>query len=265
MLRMLLAAWLVAYLPGALFFRLPFAARERRAGLDAGERVFWHIVLSLAWSIGLVLILAAAERYRFERLLAINGAVAIAILIGARGRLRYRGSAARPTPALLLPIALVALGAWRFFPPSEYIIGGKDPGVYVNEGIQIAQRGSLVIRDAVVAAIPADRRAQFFPLSGHHEYESQRFMGFFVQDVARGEVVGQFPHLFPASIAIGYGLDGLTGARRVVGWWSVLGLLAVYFAGAHLVGRAAAFAGAGLLSLHVITVGIWGMCRWIRM
>ena len=34
-------------------------------------------------------------------------------------------------------------GTWRFFPPSEYIIGGKDPGVYLNEGVQIAQRGAL--------------------------------------------------------------------------------------------------------------------------
>jgi hypothetical protein len=44
-------------------------------------------------------------------------------------------------------LALVLLGIWRFFPPSEYIIGGKDPGTE-NEGIQIAQRGrwSFAIR-----------------------------------------------------------------------------------------------------------------------
>ena len=40
-------------------------------------------------------------------------------------------------------------------------------------------------------------------------------MGFFVTDPASGTVVGQFPHLYPAAIAIGYGLDGLTGARHV--------------------------------------------------
>ena len=39
-------------------------------------------------------------------------------------------------------------------------------------------------------------------------------MGFFIMDPDQGRVLGQFPHLFPASIAIGYGLDGLTGARR---------------------------------------------------
>ncbi|MEZ5320459.1 MAG: hypothetical protein R2752_23870, partial [Vicinamibacterales bacterium] len=149
---------------------------------------------------------------------------------------------------------LVAIGAWRFFPPSEYIIGGKDPGTYFNEGIQIAQRGSLVIHDETVRDVPPDARDQFFPLSGVHEYQSLRFMGFWVRDIARGEVIGQFPHLYPASIAIGYGLDGLTGARRVAGWWAILGLVAVFVAGTRLVGRGAAFAGAVLLGLHVVTV-----------
>jgi hypothetical protein len=77
-------------------------------------------------------------------------------------------------------------------------------------------------------------------------------MGFFIVNLPRGEVVGQFPHLFPASIAVGYGLNGLTGARSAVGWWTILALLAVYFLGARLVGSPAAFAGAALLALHPI-------------
>ena len=36
---------LVAYLPGALIFRLPVGERLRRASLPAEERVFWSIVL----------------------------------------------------------------------------------------------------------------------------------------------------------------------------------------------------------------------------
>jgi hypothetical protein len=79
-------------------------------------------------------------------------------------------------------------------------------------------------------------------------------MGFRINDPATGDVVGQFPHLFPAAIAIGYGLDGLTGARRTVGVWAVLGVLALYFAGARLFGRTPAFAAAALLTLHVVQV-----------
>jgi hypothetical protein len=79
-------------------------------------------------------------------------------------------------------------------------------------------------------------------------------MGFFIKDPGTGTVVGQFPHLFPASVAIGYGVDGLNGARRAVGIWAILGVVSVYFAGARLVGRTAAAAAAALLTLHVIEV-----------
>ncbi len=42
-------------------------------------------------------------------------------------------------------------------------------------------------------------------------------MGFFVLDPDTGAVVSQFPHLFPVSIAIGYGLDGLSGGASCRG------------------------------------------------
>jgi hypothetical protein len=240
---------IVGYLPGAAIFRLPWLDRERRAGLDAEERAFWAVVLSLALSLSVVLGLAAFHRYTFRRLiLADIGAVALCAVM-ARGRLRLGAAAPLVKWAAIVPVVLVALAAWRFFPPAEYIIGGKDPGVYMNEGIQIAQRGALIFRDPVVAAVPPFTRDLFF-----RSDEPLRFMGFFVKNFDTGAVVGQFPHLFPASIAIGYGIDGLTGARRTVGVWAILGLLAVYFAGTRLVGRTAAAAATALLALHVIEV-----------
>jgi len=253
-LRFWLGVLLVAYLPGALFFRLPMADRARRAKLAVEERLFWHVILSIAWSLVTVLVLAAAGEYRFERLL-IGNALASAILVATcRLRLRYRGVEARPTVTLLLPIMLVVLGVWRFFPSSEYVIGGKDPGTYMNEGIQIAQRGSLIIRDPDVAAVPDSTRDLFFRPQLDLGNEGLRFMGFFLLDARDGRVVGQFPHVLPASIAIGYGLFGLSGARMTVGVWACLGVLALYFAGARFVGRGAAFAAAALLGVHVLQV-----------
>jgi hypothetical protein len=248
------ALLIVTWLPGVLIFRLPWLDRDRRAALDAEERLFWAIVLSVAVSLSVVLLLAAFHRYTFERLLTVNlGAAAIAAALTGR-RLRLGRAARRPGLTAIVPIALVLLGSWRFLPPSEYIIGGKDPGIYMNEGIQIAQRGALVVTDPVVASVPAFARDLFFPSHGRQDYYGLRFMGFFIRDPSAGTVVGQFPHLFPASIAIGYGIDGLTGARRAVGAWAVLGLLAVYFLSVRLMGRAAATAAAGLLALHVIEV-----------
>jgi hypothetical protein len=245
---------IVSWLPGAIIFRMPYAGRDRRAALSIEERAFWQVILSVALSLAIVLALAAAHRYSFARLLVADVAVAAAVAAISRFHLRLGAAAARPGWTICFPLALLALGVWRFFPPSEYVIGGKDPGVYVNAGVQIAQRGALVVHDDAVAAVPAFARDLFFPQHPVREYYSVRFMGFFIQNPDTGAVICQFPHLYPASIAIGYGLDGLTGARRAAGVWALLGVLAVYFAGARLFGEAAAFAGAGLLALNVVQV-----------
>jgi hypothetical protein len=254
MLRLILSAIAIAYLPGALIFRWPAWDRDRRAALTADERVFWHVVISLAWSLGVVLVLARFDAYRLDSLLWINGGLAALLVVAGRTRLRYVGTAARPGWTVLLPIVLVALGCWRFFPPAEYIIGGKDPGTYINEGVQIAKTGSMYIREPLVASVPAGSRDLFFHDYQQPWYYSNRFMGFPLLDPAAGITIGQFPHLYPASIAVAYGLGGLRWALGVVGAWSILGLLAVYFAGARFLGRAVAFAAAVLLALHVLEV-----------
>lgn len=247
-------ALLVGYLPGWLFFRLPFGNRARRAALTVEERAFWAVLTSAALSLILTLALASAGRYSFFRLLLLDGLVAGALVVFGRTRLAYEGTARRPDWSLLIPLALVATGLWLYFPPAEYVIGGKDPGTYMNEGIQIAQRGSLIVDDAIVANVPADQRNLFFPKHNRSTYWGLRFMGFFIRDPDRGTVIGQFPHLYPASIAIGYGIDGLTGARRASGVWAILGLLAVYFAGTRLLGRTVATAGSALLAINVVQV-----------
>lgn len=250
MIQLLIVGWL----PGAVLFRAPFLDREKRAALDAEERLFWAVILSLAISVSLVMAMAAIHRYSFSRLLIADLLIAGAVALASKFDLRLGKSARWPGLTALLPLALVLLGLWRFFPPSEYMMGGKDPGTYMNEGVQIAQRGSLVYNDPVVSSIPEFARPLFFPPNWQASVYSIRFMGFFIRNPDTGAVVGQFPHLFPASIAIGHALDGLTGARRTTGVWAILGLLAVYFAGARLIGRTAAAAAAALLGLHVIEV-----------
>ena len=254
MFQTIAEALLIGYLPGALLFRFPVADRARRAALRAEERAFWAVFISLSLSSTVALGLAAAEQYTFDRLLAANLVVGVAVALLARGRLRLEPDAPRPGLTALAPLVLIGLGLWLYFPSAEYIIGGKDPGVYMNEGIQIAQRGSLVTRDALVASVPPASRALFMQEPQNSTYEGLRFMGYFVTDAEQGAVIGQFPHLYPVWIAIGYGLDGLTGARRAVGVWGILGLLAVYFVGARLVGPLAAFAGSVLLAVHVAQI-----------
>ena len=154
---------IVAWLPGAVIFRLPIADRDRRARLDADERLFWAVVISASVSVSVVLALALLDRYSFERLLLADVGLALVAAAAGRFRLRLGANARWPGAGALLPLSLIVLGLWRFFPPSEYIIGGKDPGVYMNEGIQIAQRETLVVRDPVVSSVPPFARDLFFP------------------------------------------------------------------------------------------------------
>jgi len=254
LLRILVELAIVGWLPGAVILRLPWLERDRRAALAAEERAFWTVIASLAVSLSTVLALAALHGYSLTRLLIANLCVAAAAAATARGRLRFGPAATRISFAAVAPVVIVLVGAWRFFPPAEYIIGGKDPGTYLNEGVQLAQRGAIVVNDRVVADVPPFARDLFFPYDERSPYPPLRFMGFWITNPETGAVVGQFPHLFPAGIAIGYGLAGLSGARATVGVWAILGLLAVYFAGARLMGRAAAAAAAMLLALHVIEV-----------
>jgi hypothetical protein len=220
---------------------------------DAEERFYWVVLISAAWSSLIAVALAALGRYSINRLLVVNCVLAAVAVLGSRGDLRLEG-ARRVGATALVPLALLVLCGYLFFPPAEYIVGGKDPGVYISEGVQLGQRGSLVTHDPLIAAVPAAVRDLFYPSYKNPAYYSIRFMGFFLLNPDTGTVVGQFPHLFPAWIAIGYGLGGLTGALHVLGCCAVAGVLGLYFLGSRLVGRTAAGAGAALLAISVVQV-----------
>src|SRR5262245_13101412 len=173
-LTQLIQLVIVAWLPGAVLFRLPFADRRKRASLDASERLFWAVIIRLAVSLSFVLIMASVGRYSLDHLLAANLGVAVLGGLLARFKLRLGPDAARPDIGVVFPSVLVLLGAWLFFPPSEYVIGGKDPGGYMNEGIQIAQRGTFAYRDPVVASVPPFARDLFFPSHQRPEYYGLR-------------------------------------------------------------------------------------------
>ena len=257
MVRTAFIVLLIAYLPGALIFRLPLAERSRRAALSAEERVFWAVVISVALSSIVAFALAATGRFQLERLILVNGGISLTIGLLWRLKLRFGGEAPRPTWTAGAPLALLLLAAGIFFfvPPAEYVNGGRDPAVYFNSGIQIAQRGSLLIDDPLVRSVPPQHRELFFRAEPPDAtFDSSRFLGFFVLDQEAGTVVGQFPHLYPVWIAIAYETYGLTGARYVHGLWGLLGVLAVYLTGARLFGRRAAFAGAALLAVNVAQV-----------
>src|SRR5688572_30332645 len=254
MLNTLASLIAIAYLPGAVIFRLPIADRPKRAALPAEERLFWAVIISIIVTTTVAFVLAAMSAYSLRWLVWCNVVLTAALGLASRGNLRLGAIAPWPNWTAVLPAALIAAGAWMYFavPAAEYVLGGRDPGVYMSEGIQIAQGRSLVTIDRVASAVPEPTRDLFFPQYFDPHYYSVRFMGFHLRDPNAGTVTGQFPQGYPVWIAIAYGLDGVTGTRRVIAWWAILGIVAVYFAARRLIGPVPAAAAALLLCVHVI-------------
>lgn len=252
----ILAVLIATYVPGALLFRIPTAGRPLRAALPAEERLFWAVILSGALSSLVALALAAGGWYDLRRVLWTDAGTAIVVAAIYRGRLRFNTPSPPPSWTAAVPAALIVAAAAVFYivPPSEYIMGGKDPGVYLTEGIRIAQRGAVVVEDDVVRSVPEPFRDLFFPKGTEAGYHSSRFMGYYLLDADTGSVVGQFPVGFPVWVAFGYAVNGLSGARTVPVMCALLGVVAVYFCGVRLFGRAAAAAGAALLTANVAQV-----------
>ena len=127
-IRLVAAGLLLGWIPGALALRLPIPARHRRERLDWDERLFWAVVLSAAWSVAAVFTLAVFGRYSFERVLTLNAAVAILVLLTARSRLKYL-YASRPRLGALVLALLFGFALWLYrHSPCEYIIVAADPG-----------------------------------------------------------------------------------------------------------------------------------------
>ena len=108
--------------------------------------------------------------------------------------------------------------------------------------------------DPVVASDSELRARPLLPVRAPHRLLQRPVHGVLHPGAGAGSRHRPVPHLFPASIAIGYGLDGLTGARQATpARGRSLGVLAVYFAGRAMFGRAAGRRRRpGLLALNVI-------------
>ena len=159
-----------AYLPGALLFRLPVADRARRAGLGADERVFWHVMLSVAWSLARRARARRAGAYRFDRLLALNGvALRSLIVVGGRTRLalsRRRARGLRWTVVLPDRRSIVARPLAVLSRRRNTSSAARIPARTSTRASRSRSAARSSSDDPVVAAVPRRARDLFFPTIG---------------------------------------------------------------------------------------------------
>jgi hypothetical protein len=227
------AVWLVGH--ALLRGRLP-------GGLGSVEIHAAKLVTGLG-ALSLAAVALADLRLHAPWSMATVTVVLIAVGLGCNPADITRPVRARTRTDLALVAAAVATIALAL-PGFEWSLGGRDAGTYVNEVVQIQERGSVEISEPSLDSLPANiRRA--LPLGG-------RYPGEYFGDQP-GEIVRLGFHTWPAlRAAAGYasGDEGVWSLPVIAG----LALLLTALAARRLApehGDAAALATAGLLITSV--------------
>lgn len=263
------AAVILLLLPGLVF--LAFLRPGDRQRLAFDERVFLTGALSVAFSSWLALLLA--ELGIFGTVLAAAVETGLVALLAVVARLlghRPTFPFARPErPIILLPALAVTLVAFLLHArPSEYIVGGRDPGAYVSAMGVIARTGAITHIDPVVASIPEEDLSLFYvnldepPFRFSLEVNEDRpqpswprFMGFELDHPKSGQITPQFFHLFPAFGAYLFETMGVRGALATPPIFGILGTLATFFLARRMFGTAVGMLAA--LGLATTVLQVW--------
>lgn len=263
------AAFILLLLPGLVFLSFLRGSDRERLGLD--ERLFLTGAVSVAFSSWVALLLAEFGAFGTLRAAIFElGFFAIVLLIA---RLAGR----RPTAPLAWPVAPRAMGPALVVAavafalqarPSEYIVGGRDPGAYVSAMGVIARTGAITHLDPVVASIPREDLSLFyanldeppfrFTLEGNDDKPQPswpRFMGFELDHPTTALITPQFFHLFPAFGAYLFETMGVRGALATPPIFGILGTLATFFLSRRMFGPTVALL--GTLGLATSVLQVW--------
>src|SRR6185295_1995039 len=138
--------------------------------------------------------------------------------------------------------------------PSEYLLGGRDPGTYIGAMGVIARTGGIAYTDPVVRSIPPQDVELFYRNAQSPDFNWGRFMGFPLESPRTGRVYPEFFHLFPSFGAYLFQAMGVKGALATPPVFGILGTLGVFLALRRLFGDAAALLGGLLLATNVVQV-----------
>jgi hypothetical protein len=225
-----------------------------REALAWDERLLLAAALSVAAASWVGLVLAEAGRFSLPGAAGVVGLSVAALAVARWKTLRWplvlpRG-AGEAAPALAVLAVALALQAR----PTEYLLGGRDPGTYVASMAVIGRTGGIAYVDPAVLSIPADDVELFYRNPGAPDYTWGRFMGFPLERPQTGRVVPEFFHLFPVFGAYLFQAMGVKGALAAPPVFGILGTLGVFLALRRLLGAPPALLGALLLAVNVVQV-----------
>ncbi|MDP3981527.1 MAG: hypothetical protein Q8Q33_08960 [Chlamydiota bacterium] len=124
---------------------------------------------------------------------------------------------------VILLFLLCTASIFFYFPPSEYILGGWDPGVYLITGINIVKHGAINFSDALLSHFNSIDK-EIFLSRGFGLTELYPAMRVAHETV----VLPQFSHMYPVLLGWVYGLMGIKGSMALNSIIGIISIPAIY-------------------------------------
>lgn len=242
----------IFFVPGLLL--VAALGGEGKVRLSLLEQLYLTVAGSLLVSGPVSFVLAELGAFSPSRTALVVVAGAAVAVAAFRKRLSLRpGPTSRRE--LLVATLLLAFSASVYFPPFEHILGGRDPGVYVNAGFHLAGDGRLVYQDPVVATIPPEARPLFFPDKNLPPWDYLRYQGFRLESPASAKVVPHGLHLYPVWIGTASALYQPKSGLYATPFFALMAVSGFFLAFRRLFGLEVASLAAMVLA--VFQIQIW--------
>ena len=250
-----LATLAIFFIPGLVL--VAALGGEGKVRLSLLEQIYLSIAGSLLVSGWVSFVLAELGVFSPARtaIVVVAGAAGVVLSIAAsKRRLSLRPGTTSRAEALVAG-ALLTFTAAVYFPPFEHILGGRDPGVYINAGFHLAREGRLIYTDPVVASIPKEARPLFFPDKDLPLWSYLRYQGFRLESPDTARVVPHGLHLYPVWIGTASALYQPKSGLYATPFFALMAISGFYLAFRRLFGLEVAALAAGLLA--VFQIQIW--------
>lgn len=208
------------------------------------KKVFENIIISLSVSVLVIGVLALGlvvlNQYSLFNLILFIVILSVGLLI-VQFKKRYsflvftvNKKCFNLQNVILISLLIVVCYLYFFF-PTQYILGGRDPGVYVVTAVNIAKTGGLNFDDPLLNEmyqyLGDDLRL------GYPGIYSELARGF---SNSASDLVPQFYHLLPTYQAISYDLFGIDGLLRTTGFFGLFSIMLMYLMTKKISGGTAA-------------------------
>lgn len=216
--------------------------RAKRIDLTFGETLYILLFTGTGITGWVALILAELGFFSLSRLatVVIGGSVIVFIVAAVQHRPMIILPRLQISFAALLFLCILTVAAILYFRPYEYVLGGRDHGVYVNTGVHIARTGKITVHDDLLANASPELRSLLTNYDMRNPtaaWDQGRLLtGFYVTNQYSGESVPHGFHLYPVYYAILYAAVGLKGGLLTTSFLALGGVAGFYLVGKRLFG-----------------------------